>query len=318
MLLARRRIIKTCRRNILYTCGLLEKLYNLKIQDTITLDNGKSYAGTDVLVNGETFKIGLCNSDYHYHILTIDEIMIIEMLLSWNALLESNSEESNMITFDDIDWMRDRKCRNKEYILANHRSYLDTMKRLSDLYLIYGDETKLNNDKPELCKLLNVDYIYDKEEIVGFRFSFGYLEQVLKTLNQRISLDMNIFAYSSKEFMKYQILRYIVISIYMCRVKCDTFCRTHKSILSAITYSDDNTCSYYDYMMNSKYINKYLKRYVDRLDEVMNCLKQCRLVKQYQIIADKNKRGLMTASGKIIITAYSNRRRHCINRVKKH
>lgn len=299
----------------MYTCGLLNKLYNLKKQDIKQIDNDKSYAGTQVLIEDTFIEIGLCDSNYHYHLLTIEEILMLEMLFSWNALLEEdNADDITTITLEDIDWIRNRKIRNKEYIQKAHQEYIKVMLSLSELLFVYGNEEQLTSDSPTLDKLIDIDCIYNDNNIVGFNYSIGHLGAILKALNQRISLDMNIFEFSTTEFMKYQILRYIVSSIYMCRVKNTTFSRTHKSILQAITYrSDNNILSYYDYIIDSDYLNKYLKRYISRLDEVMKCLKECNLIKEYSIIPDTTRRGIITSCGKVIITVFSSKRKHCIN-----
>ena len=311
-------VIIDSRRNVLYTCGLLDKLYNLKKLDIKELSNGNSYAGTQVLIEGTYIEVGLCDSNYHYHLLTIEEILMLEMLLSWNALFENEtSGDVTEITLNDIDWLRNRKIRNKEYIQNAHNGYIEAVKTLDNLFFIFGNENQLSEATITLDKLIDIKYMYEEDEIIGFRYSLGRLGKIIKTLNQRISIDMNIFEFSSTEFMKYQILRYMVASIYMCRVKHTTFSRTHKSILQAITYhSDDEFISYYDYIITSEYLSKYLKRYTMRLDEVMKCLKECRLIKEYTIIPDVSKRGILTSCGKIIITVFNRRRKHCINQVK--
>ncbi len=312
-------VIIDSRRNVLYTCGLLDKLYNLKKLDIKELNNGNSYAGTQVLIEGTYIEVGLCDSNYHYHLLTIEEILMLEMLLSWNALFESeaSTEDVTEITLNDIDWLRNRKIRNKEYIQNAHNGYIEVAKCLDNLFFIFGNENQIAEDVAVLDKLIDIKYMYEGNEIIGFRYSLGHLGEIIKTLNQRISIDMNIFEFSTTEFMKYQILRYMVTSIYMCRVKHTTFSRTHKSILQAITYhSDDESVSYYDYIITSEYLSKYLKRYTMRLDEVMKCLKECRLIKEYTIIPDVSKRGILTSCGKIIITVFNRRRKHCINQVK--
>lgn len=303
------------RRNIIYTCGLLDKLYNLKKLDIKEIDNGKSYVGTQTLIEGTYLEIGLCDGNYHYHILTIEEILMLEMLLSWDALLEEdNDDDITTITLSDIDWIRNRKIRNKEYIQQAHQDYIRVIKQLNELHLIYGNEKQMKESSPVLDKLIDIDCIYDENDIVGFKYSFGHLGMILKTLNQRISLDMNIFEFSTTEFMKYQILRYVVSSVYMCRIKNSTFSRTHKCILQAITYrSNNDILSYYDYIIDSNYLSKYLKRYISRLNEVMECLKACNLIKEYNIVPDTSRRGILTSCGKVIITVSSRKRKHCIN-----
>ena len=47
-------------------------------------------------------------------------ILMMEMLLSWEALVNESDEEFTTITFSDIDWMRNRQKRNKAYIEENY------------------------------------------------------------------------------------------------------------------------------------------------------------------------------------------------------
>ena len=297
---------KDNRRNILYTSDLLNTLYNLKTLNITQLENGNSYAGATTAVDGIPFTIGLCTKEYNYHLLTNEEILMMEMLLSWEALVNEEDEEFTTITFSDIDWMRNRQKRNKSYIEENHRKYMSVICSLSELLLIYGNEEQLNNSSVDLIdsNLINVEYIYDSELVIGIKYNLGQLGSVLKTLNQRVSIEANIFRYSSTEFMKYQIMRYMVTSIFMNRVKKHSFTRTHKSILKAITYTTAGAdiVSYLDYIIDKKYLYKYLNRYYFRLNEVMQLLKEIRFIRDFNIIQDKCKRGIMTSCGKVEIT----------------
>lgn len=289
------------RRNIIYTSNILDRLYNLKTHNIIHLDNGYSYAGTEAVVDGVPFMVGLCTHNYQYHILTPNEIILMEILLSWDALTNENEQEYTYISFKDIDWMRNRQKRNKSYVQSNHALYLATVKSLEKIYLIYGNEDNLVNgqglsDSP----LMNIEYLYEQNEIVGLKYNFGDLGIALKELKQMVSLDMNIFRYSSTEFMKYQILRYMVISIYMNRTKKYEFSRTNKSILKAIT-APGATADYYDYIIDKKYLYKYLERYHSRLNEVMESLKQTRFIRDYSITYDRSKRSLLTSYGRVLV-----------------
>lgn len=314
------RVIINNRRNILYTCGLLDKIYNLRITDIKNSDTGANYISSEVTVEGEQVSIGLCTKDYQYHILSNQEILMMEMLLSWEALLQDDNsieEESYIeIMLTDLDWIRNRKMRNKEYVQQVHNQYLNTIGELDNLLLIFDNEDELQKTNPTLNKLINIEYIYSEATAIGFKYNFGQLGNIVKTLNQRVSLDMNIFEFSIAEFMKYQILRYIVTSTFMCRVKNITFCRTHRSILQAIT-DHSTTLSYYDSIINSDYLNKYLKRYTKRLEEVMESLKACRFIKDYSIIPDVSKRGVITSCGKVIITVFKSNRKYLYKPVQK-
>lgn len=299
------------RRNIIYTCGLLDKIYNLK--NIREFDNHNSYAYATTTIEGTELEVGLCDNTYQKHILTSSEILMIEILLSWDAVLDEGIEFSNLgriITFEDIDWIRDKRMRNNGYIVNNHKAYIDTIKALDELLFIYDNAEELEEEAPKLDKLVNIEYVYDNEELVGIKYDFNLLGNIIKGLGQAVSLNMNIFAFSPQEFMKYQILRYMVSSIYMCRVRRSTFSRTHKSILNAITHNVDGLPqTYYDYITNSNYSTKYLKRYIARLDEVMNALKESRFIKNYRILGDIDKRSIITGCAKVEVEAYAFKKR---------
>ena len=159
---------KDNRKNILYTSDLLNTLYNLKTLNITQLENSNSYAGATTAVDGIPFTIGLCTKEYNYHLLTNEEILMMEMLLSWEALVNEEDEEFTTITFSDIDWMRNRQKRNKSYIEENHRKYMSVISSLSELLLIYGNEEQLNNSSADLIdsNLINVEYIYDFTDLL--------------------------------------------------------------------------------------------------------------------------------------------------------
>lgn len=288
------------RRTIIYTTNILEKLYNLKTCDIKEIQNQGRYAGTTFIKDQKDYLIGILDKNKDAHILGNDEVMMIEIMLNWESVLKEKDDLDcndihGTLLWEDIDWIKNRKMRNKEYLEQNHIQYKKTLDSLNQLMIVYGSR---NNIK--LYKLVNLKYLQDNK---GVEYNFNILGCILKELNQRISIDLNAFSFSNEEFMKYQILRYIVSSIYMCRMKKRTFSRTHKSILNALHYvSDKFAISYFDYYIQSEYTKKYLKRYFKRLKEVMDMLVECKLIKNYEIIPDDSKRSLMTACGKVVIT----------------
>ena len=70
---------KDNRKNILYTSDLLNTLYNLKTLNITQLENSNSYAGATTAVDGIPFTRGLCTKEYSYHLLTNEEILMMEI-----------------------------------------------------------------------------------------------------------------------------------------------------------------------------------------------------------------------------------------------
>lgn len=303
------------RRNIIYTSKILETIYNLKTQDVENCENGRSYAGAEVVIEESyPFIVGLYNKKKQYHILNADEIILLDILLSWDALVNEDNQEFITILFEDIDWMRNRRKRNQEHVNQTHCKYLQTLQSLENLYLIYGNEDVVKTDADlEEYPLVNVEHMIKENTIVGIKYNLGKMGKILKAQQQMVSIDMNIFKYSSTEFMKYKILRYLIVAIYMNRTKKNEFSRSYKSILKSIPYEyDDAVISYFDFILNSPHTTKYLSRCTARFTEIMNELIECDFIRNYSILPDKDRTGLLTASGKIQIKTnlFHRKRKH--------
>ena len=281
------------RKSVIYTSNILNTIYTLNNSDIKEIEPSIRYVGKDVTNNGSTIEIGLIDKTGIYHFLSVEEIYMYDILLSWDTLTNTDEETSIFITFKDIDWIKNRQRRNKDYVKENHKLYADVLKSLEKVLFKYG---------MKVSSLLDIKYIDEKDYEKGFVYNLGHLKTLLKQQNQLVELNLNVFKYSSKEFMKYSIMRYMISSIYMNQVKRRTFSRTHKSILSSITYIEDgNVYKYYDWLIKNKNFTTYIKRYYKRLEEVMKLLKESGFIKDYKIIPDNNLRSLITSCGKVDI-----------------
>lgn len=293
------------RKSVIYTSGVLEKIYNLKTSNVIQCSNNRSYSVVETSMYGENYYIGLCSNKYHAHILNYDEIFMLEILLSWEVLSESDGS-SNTIMFNDIDWLRNHYKQNKDNIKLAHQLYKKVLNKLSTLYFICTSERIIDISKCEgLDKLIDINLIYEDGIAIGVKYSFGELGKILR-LNRQITIfEGNIYNIKLSESMKYRLLRYIVISVFMNRVRGKSFKRTHRSILQGITCNIGNTyISYYDDYINKKLINKYLRRYLTRLKEVLELLKESGYIKEYVIEPIRNSRELQLGFG--IVEIYTN------------
>lgn len=308
-------ISKDIRRNIIYTNRILNTLYNLKTQNIKQLANGESYVSSK-LAESE-FDIGLCNNKNHAHILSSNEILIMDILLSWQHLVDETGNTT--ISFTDIDWMRNRHKKNKDHIQNAHKLYLEVIQSLGSLFFICTSETiNTVGGIRNKYKLLNYELKYSGSKVIGLAYNFGRLEVILKEERMVTTFNANIFRFRLNEDMKYKLLRYMTTATYMNQVKKKSFCRTHKSILKGITCAveakdDDSSIRYiscYDDIAEKNYIHKYLSRYINRLDEVLSLMKSSRYIKDYLIEPITSKQELITGCGRVEITTNMSRKRH--------
>ena len=264
--------------SVLYTSNVLDTIYKLKSSDEVVLDNGQSYACGISLIDGFEFYTGLCTEDYKAHILTANERVIIDILLSWSMLTNEDFDSWTVIKYSDIDWIRSRCKKNKER----------------------SKPEKLSEDTT--YRLLEFTDIYENDEAVGFKYSLCELESMLRNSKLMTSINGNIFKFSLNEDMKYQLLRYLIISSYMCRARKTECKRTHRSILKNLVITEDEVVlSYYDVIKNKKYFRQYLLRYNSRLIEVLEFLKEIGYIVDYSADRLTNLHQLETGSGMVRI-----------------
>ena len=300
---------ETVRKSIIYTSTILNKLYNLKTAQIKYLNDGTSYASDTVTFFGNKYEVGLYTESKSAHILSSEEILIIDILLCWKKLLDADDEDIS-ITFNDIDWLRNRNTDNAEHIRKIHQKYISIISLLNKLYFIMVTEPFDELEKcKEKYKLMMIDWLYDDNEVIGFKYNLNELGNLLEEANQVSIIYNNVFNYRLNEDMNYRLLRYLVSAIFMNRVKGKSFSRTHKSILLGITYHDsDGADSYYNNYLDQKFINKYLKRYLSRLNEVLCRLKESGYIKDYVIENISNKRELTLGFGMVTIFTNLSRR----------
>lgn len=299
-------------RSVIYTSGILETLYNLKTSDIKSDLLGNTYVASTALIYGNTYIVGLCNKEYKHHIFSSKEKMMIDLLLNWDALInDEQKEEFTAIRFTDIDWMKNCYKKNKEHIKIAHNLYKEIIESLSNLYFICTDEEPKVLKDDYLYRLFNYTPIIEDNKMVGIRYNFDELGRLLKVSKMKTTLNSNIFKFRFNEDMKYWILRYLVVSIYMNRIKSKTVTRTHKSILKGITIdTGEEVVSYYDSLLNKKYLHKYLSRYTQRLEEVLELLKMAEFIKEYSVEKITNYRELQTGCGLVKTTPnMSNKKR---------
>lgn len=299
-------------RSVIYTSGILETLYNLKTSDIKSDLLGNTYVASTALIYGNTYIVGLCNKEYKHHIFSSKEKMMIDLLLNWDALInDEQKEEFTTIRFTDIDWMKNCYKKNKEHIKIAHNLYKEIIESLSNLYFICADEEPKVLKDDYLYRLFNYTPIIEDNKMVGIRYNFDELGRLLKVSKMKTTLNSNIFKFRFNEDMKYWILRYLVVSIYMNRIKSKTVTRTHKSILKGITIdTGKEVVSYYDSLLTKKYLHKYLSRYTQRLEEVLELLKMAEFIKEYSVEKITNYRELQTGCGLVKTTPnMSNKKR---------
>lgn len=286
----------------------------MKTLDIKKSDNNKSYAVAVAKRLGEEYYVGLCSKKYHAHILTSEEIVILDILLCWKQLVDSDSLET-VINLSDIDWLRNRHKKNKEHIANAHETYMKIFNVLSTLnFICIGDEISDICECDNLYPLLKYRINYSNGKATGITYTLGKLESTLNKHKQVTTLDCNVFKYRLNEDMKYRLIRYLVTSIFMNQVKSKTFVRTHKSILRGITYTGTGgaieTESYYDSIIDKQYIHKYLSRYITRLNDVLSMLKESGYIRDYTIERITNRQELITGCGKVeIVTNLSKKKK---------
>ena len=300
------------RRTVIYTSGVLETLYSLKSSDIKSDVYGHEYVSSTALLHGVPYVVGLCDKDYKYHILTSREKMMMDMLLSWDSLVSEETEDGPVIIkFTDIDWMKNRYKKNKEHIKVAHNLYKTIIETLSGLYFICDSEEPRTLNDDCLYHLFNYTPIIENEEMVGITYYFDELGKLLKSYNMKTTLNGNAFKFRFNEDMKYWILRYLVVSVFMNRIKSKTVTRTHRSIVKALVVDTGvETISYYDALMDKRHPHKYLSRYIQRLKEVLEMLKDMEFIKDYSIETITNIQELQTGCGLVRITPNMSNRIH--------
>jgi hypothetical protein len=288
------------RESLIYTSSILNSLYSLTSKDIV---NGfsRSYVGKYVNAYDENFIIGLYNKELKYHILEPQEIQILDLLLHWYKVVDRNSVYAE-ITFEDIDWIRDRNKYNKLHKQRAHEIYELAIRNLNELYLIYGNEKEYLSCEVALnteLKLIDIEY---DSKTKGIRYKPNKILKQIDEDNQLILIPYNIYKYKYEENIKYQLFRYLATSIFMNRVKSKICKRTHSSILRAIVCNNgEETATYYENIMDASYPGKYLLRYFNRLDEVLNILKNSEMIEDYKIVRIKNIRELKMGMGYVEI-----------------
>ena len=283
-------------KSVIYTSNILNGLFN---PNKLLRCSNKYYYISEITLQKNSYYAGLCTSNHNTYIISDEELLMIDMLLSWNALT-SNSLKCE-IMFSDIDWMRRRNSYNKSRVLDNHEKYQKIFKQLDNLYLIFGDNLNEILSQDSVFKLFNYKIKYESNVPVGIIYDFNELGKMLKDHNQLTTININIFDIKLSEFMKYKILRYMILSIYMNSRK-KSFTRTHKSILKGISYyNDGKILNYYDYYCNNEHISQYLKRYFARLESVLFLLKECGYIEDYSYEKINTRQELQIGSGRVVI-----------------
>lgn len=301
------------RRTVMYTSSVLNTLYGLLSSDELSKEKPKGFSCSvkKVMLNNKEYSIGLCTKNGKAYVLSPLEKIIIDMLLNWKELTvddeTSDRKNNTYITLSDIDWLKDRYKKNQEHIKIAHDSYKKTFEQLADLCFIYKEQ---GAKERYLFPLLEYVPIMKENELLGIKYNFGKLEQILSSSKQKTTLNGNAFKYRLNEEMKYFILRYLVTSIFMNRVKGKVFARTHKSIISAlVTTENDRTVSYYDALFDKKYPHKYLKRYLLRLEEVLKFLKEIDYIADFIVEPITTLQELKTGAGLVKITTNVSKKR---------
>lgn len=285
--------MKQIRKSVICTSNILNTIYTLCNQDGKKKLGSKDYIGRTIKSNRVDTNVGLITKNGECCFLSVEEIYIYDILLSWYILTNDNDDKNIDISFNDIDWIKSKQRRNKDYIMNNHKKYSKVLESLKDKMFICNDRIY-----PLIVYVYKDENNYEK----GLTYNLGHIGNILKQQNQLVELDTNAFKFSNQEFMKYQLLRYMVTAIYMNQVKKKSFTRTHKSILNAIVYgADGNNYKYYDFLIENKNYKTYLNRYYKRLDEVLMLLKECGYIRDYSIIPDNNLRSLITSCGRVEI-----------------
>lgn len=315
---------KNNRRNIFYTSSVINTLYGLKSSNVIrSKDNNISYAVSKATINGVEYPVGLCTRTNDYHIFSPFEKLFIDILLSWSELSKDeyseetkiNEFDSNIndvssytrITFEDIDWIRNRNKTNKNQRQKEHELYKSTVESLGNLLFIFDKK----DNKYVKYNLFNYRFIYTNDNIDGIEYNFGQLQKSLVASNQKVSINYNPFRYSRNNYIKYQLFRYLLVSIYMNRTKKKKFKRSHNAILkSTVWRSDKETISYFDNIVNKTHVNTYLRRYSKHVLEILDDLKQVGFIYDYKIINDTSRRHLITAAGYVEIENVSYKRQN--------
>ena len=145
----------------------------------------------------------------------------------------------------------------------------------------------------------------------GTLYHYCPIQRVLQSYTGDTTLNGNAFKFRFNEDMKYWILRYLVVSVFMNRIKSKTVTRTHRSIVKALVVDTGvETISYYDALMDKRHPHKYLSRYIQRLKEVLEMLKDMEFIKDYSIETITNIQELQTGCGLVRITPNMSNRIH--------
>lgn len=296
-------------KSIIFTSNILSAIYNLKTSNEKSFNNG--ICDMSVKVNATEAFIGICNENMCMHIMNDEEMLITEILLSWSTLVEQNNNYSEIL-FNDIDCIRSRNKGNRVRINLKHEKYLEIFELFNRLYFVYTGKSNEIDSSEIKHKLFNYELVNKKDKPIGIKYNFGKLEYLLKASKQIAIVETNVFDIRMSEMMNYKILRYLVSSIFMNRIKGNSFSRTHKSILNSMTCNDNGEISsYYDSYSKSHNISKYLSRYLERLCKVLELLKQCNYISNYSVEKIDSRLQLVTGCGKvtIIVKKYKKKRK---------
>ena len=286
-------------KSLIFTSNILSAIYSLKTSNEKSFNDGN--CDMPVIVNATKSFVGICDENMCMHILSDEEMLIMEILLSWSTLVEQN-ENYTEILFVDIDCIRNKNKDNRVRINVQHQKYLKIFETFNKLYFVYtGKPNEINSDEIK-HKLFYYEVISKKDKPIGIKYNFGRLEYLLKASKQIAIVETNLFDVRMSEMMNYKIMRYLVSSIFMNRIKGTNFSRTHKSILNSMTYNDNGeVTSYYESYSKSHYISKYLSRYLERLFKVLELLKQCNYILDYSVERIDSRLQLVTGCGKVTI-----------------
>lgn len=278
-------------KSVVFTHNILNVIYNHKGNNLLS----------EITLQGNKYYVGLCTEDEDTYVLKDEEILMIDMLLSW-AMLTGNTTVGS-ICLSDIDFIRQRNKENKTRIKESHEKYINIFKRLETIHYVCADTNEIPIAEKYIHPLFKYELVVKDDYSKEIKYSFDELGKLLENQKQIVVIEDNIFNIRVSEMMKYKLLRYLIVSIFMNRIRKNGCIRTHKSVLSGITYCIDNKVrkSYYDYYCESEHISRYLNRYITRLDEVLMKLKLCNYIVDYSIERIGSLQELILGYGKITI-----------------
>lgn len=301
-------------RSAVFTANVLNIIYGLSSSNNVKYANGTEISLSEAKISGNKYYVGLCTEDNKSYILKDEEMLLIEILLNWAML--TNNTTHGCIRLSDIDYIRRRNKDNRQRVKENHKNYISILNKLKTIYFVCSETTKEacdNKHKHPLftCKAGGDGQNYSQQ----IEYSFNELGKILEALNQVVVVEENIYDIRLNEMMNYKIMRYIIVSAYMNRIKKESFVRTHKSILNGIIYDDnDIVISYYDYYCGCEYISRYLNRYISRLRSVLEKLKSCNYIEDYSIERINTYQELMMSCGKVTIVTKRYKRKRKVLR----